>query len=143
MKSPRPQPPALLRKLRQEWRSKFSRMFRRPPPWRPFNLPALLAAVLLSAHSKPESQCVSQVLAPHELAAIKCCPKGGTSMRHKVIQVLVLSAYLLLLADVAHTQDLKPLAGVKTVQVDQTVVPKADRVKEEHAANQVADSLRN
>jgi len=64
-------------------------------------------------------------------------------MRHKVIQVLVLSAYLLLLADVAHTQDLKPLAGVKTVQVDQTVVPKADRVKEEHAANQVADSLRN
>ena len=37
----------------------------------------------------------------------------------------------------------KPLAGVKTVQVDPTVVPKADKVKEEYAANQVADILRN
>lgn len=35
------------------------------------------------------------------------------------------------------------LARAKTVQVDPTVVPEAGKVKEEHAANQVADSLRN
>jgi len=40
-------------------------------------------------------------------------------------------------------QTAKALAGVKTVQVDATVVPDASKVKEEHAPNQVADSLRN
>jgi hypothetical protein len=35
------------------------------------------------------------------------------------------------------------LANVKVVQVDATVVSDPTRVKEEHAANQLADSLRN
>jgi hypothetical protein len=31
---------------------------------------------------------------------------------------------------------------VKTVQVDETVIPNPSKVKEDHAANQVADSLK-
>jgi len=64
-------------------------------------------------------------------------------MRSIVMQLLVVSVCLILVVGVAQAQTPKPLAGVKTVQVDPTVVPKADKVKEEHAANQVADSLRN
>jgi len=36
----------------------------------------------------------------------------------------------------------KPLAGVKTVQVDETQVSDSSKVKEEHAPNQVMDSLK-
>jgi hypothetical protein len=57
--------------------------------------------------------------------------------------VLVVSVCLTLVVRVAQAQTSNPLAGVKTVQVDPTVVPTPDKVKEEHAANQVADSLRN
>jgi Domain of unknown function (DUF4410) len=64
-------------------------------------------------------------------------------MRLRVMQVLVVSVCLMLVVGVVQAQTPKPLAGVKTVQVDPTVVPKADKVKEEQAANQVADSLRN
>lgn len=64
-------------------------------------------------------------------------------MRSIVMQVLLVSFCLIPVVGVAQAQTPKPLAGVKTVQVDPTVVPKADTVKEEHAANQVADSLRN
>jgi uncharacterized protein DUF4410 len=64
-------------------------------------------------------------------------------MRSRVVQVLVVSVCLLLVVGFVQAQTPKPLAGVKTVQVDPTVVPKAEKVKEEHAPNQVADSLRN
>ena len=64
-------------------------------------------------------------------------------MRPVVMQLLVVTVCLTFVVGVAHAQAPKPLAGVKTVQVDPTVVPKADKVKEEYAANQVADILRN
>ncbi|MBZ5663555.1 MAG: DUF4410 domain-containing protein [Acidobacteriia bacterium] len=64
-------------------------------------------------------------------------------MRSRVMQVLVGSVCLMLWVGFVHAQSAKPLAGVKTVQVDPTVVPHADKVKEEQAPNQVADSLRN
>jgi hypothetical protein len=59
------------------------------------------------------------------------------------MRVLVVSVCQILLFGIAQAQTPKPLAGVKTVQVDATVVPNAERVKEEQAPNQVADSLRN
>ncbi len=62
-------------------------------------------------------------------------------MRAKISKVLVLTLLAMFVVAIAHAQ--KPLAGVKTVQVDPTVVPKAEKVKEEHAPNQVTDSLRN
>ncbi len=62
-------------------------------------------------------------------------------MSLSIKKVLGLTLMAMLVVAVAHAQ--KPLAGVKTVQVDPTVVPKAEKVKEEHAPNQVADSLRN
>ncbi len=62
-------------------------------------------------------------------------------MRSSIKKVLVLAVLATFVVAVAHAQ--KPLAGVKTVQVDATIVPNAEKVKEEHAPNQVADSLRN
>ena len=62
-------------------------------------------------------------------------------MRSNINKVLVVTVLAMLVVTVAHAQ--KPLAGVKTVQVDPTVVPDAEKVKGEQAANQVADSLRN
>ncbi len=62
-------------------------------------------------------------------------------MRSKIAQVLAFTVFAVLVVAAAHAQ--KPLAGVKTIQVDPTVVPNAEKVKEEHAPNQVADSLRN
>jgi hypothetical protein len=62
-------------------------------------------------------------------------------MNHKVTLPWVLG--WLVFAAVAQAPTPKPLAGVKTVQVDPTVVPKPEKVKEEQAPNQVADSLRN
>jgi hypothetical protein len=64
-------------------------------------------------------------------------------MHPRVVQVLVVNACLMLVVGVALAQTPKLLVGVTTVQVDPTVVPEAGKVKEEHAANQVADSLRN
>ena len=61
-------------------------------------------------------------------------------MSSRVMQVLVV---LMLMVGIAQAQTPKPLAGVKTIQVDPTVVPEAGKVKEEYAPNQVADSLRN
>lgn len=63
-------------------------------------------------------------------------------MRSRVAQVLIVGICLMMVCAV-QAQTVKPLAGVKTVQVDATVVPDASKVKEEHAPNQVADSLRN
>lgn len=37
----------------------------------------------------------------------------------------------------------KPLAGVKTVQIDPTVVPNPDKIKDPNAAMEVADNLKN
>jgi len=64
-------------------------------------------------------------------------------MRSVVMQLLVVTVCLPFVVGVVQAQTPKPLAGVKTVQVDPTVVPQADKVKEEYAANQVADILRN
>lgn len=43
---------------------------------------------------------------------------------------------------VAEDKTHKVLAGLKTVQVDETVVPNPANVKEDHAPNQVMDSLK-
>jgi hypothetical protein len=48
----------------------------------------------------------------------------------------------MLSAAVAQAEKAKLLTGVKVIQVDPTVVPNPERVKEDHAANQVADSLK-
>ncbi len=62
-------------------------------------------------------------------------------MLSRIAQIIVLSMVVMLVAGIANAE--KPLAGVKAVQVDATVVPNPEKVKEEHAPNQVADSLRN
>lgn len=46
-------------------------------------------------------------------------------------------------ADVKTPEVAKPLANVKVIQVEPTVVSKPEKIKEEHAPNLVADSLRN
>ena len=61
-------------------------------------------------------------------------------MPFRVTYAIIFTITVMLLAGVARAD--KPLAGVKTVQVDPTVVPNADKVKEEQAPNQVADSLK-
>lgn len=70
-------------------------------------------------------------------------------MRH-LIQVLTVVSCLSLFPGFAQTSQsspdyhpAKPLAGIKTVQVDPTVVPNADKVKDPNAAAQVADDLKN
>ncbi len=62
-------------------------------------------------------------------------------MLSRITQIIVLTIVVMLVVGVANAE--KPLAGVKAVQVDATVVPNPEKVKEEHAPNQVADSLRN
>lgn len=57
--------------------------------------------------------------------------------------MLVVSVCQILLFGIAQAQTPEPLAGVRTVQVDPTVVPNAEKIKEEQAPIQVADSLRN
>jgi hypothetical protein len=64
-------------------------------------------------------------------------------MRSRVMPGLAVGICLTLAVGVVLAQTSKPLAGIKIVQVDPTVVLNPDKVKEEHAANQVADSLRN
>jgi Domain of unknown function (DUF4410) len=56
--------------------------------------------------------------------------------------IVVVSLCLMLVSAVAQVEKSKPLAGVKVVQVDPTVVSKPEDVKEDHAPNQVADSLK-
>jgi hypothetical protein len=62
-------------------------------------------------------------------------------MRFRITVALVVVS-LLLVAGVMGADKTKPLAGVKTVQVDETVVPNPSKVKEDHAPNQVMDSLK-
>ena len=62
-------------------------------------------------------------------------------MLSRITQTVVLATVVVLVVGVANAE--KPLAGVKAVQVETTVVPNPEKVKEEHAPNQVADSLRN
>lgn len=64
-------------------------------------------------------------------------------MRTRVMQVLAVSIFLLLIGALVQAEKPKPLAGVKTVQVDDAVISDPQKVKEEHASNQVTDSLRN
>ena len=72
-------------------------------------------------------------------------------MRH-LIQVVTVVSCLSLFHGFAQSQTsqsspdshpAKPLAGVKTIQVDPTVVPNPDKVKDPDAATQVADDLKN
>jgi Domain of unknown function (DUF4410) len=64
-------------------------------------------------------------------------------MRSRTCLAVVVVVCLLLAAGaVAAEKANKVLAGVKTVQVDETVVPNPSKVKEDHAANQVMDSLK-
>ena len=56
--------------------------------------------------------------------------------------VLIVSLCLVLACLALAVEKPKVLAGVKVVQVDPTVIAKPESVKEDHAANQVADSLK-
>lgn len=60
-------------------------------------------------------------------------------MRWRISVGVVVVTALLLVGGTIGAEKSKPLAGVKTVQVDSTVVAK---VKEDHAPNQVMDSLK-
>ena len=62
-------------------------------------------------------------------------------MRFRMIVALVIVS-LLLVAGAMGAEKTKPLAGVKTIQVDETVVPNPSKVKEDHAPSQVRDSLK-
>ncbi len=64
-------------------------------------------------------------------------------MRKVFIVLLLASIATLMSAQAAKEQPAKILAGVKVVQVDPTVISNPEKVKEDHAANLVADSLRN
>ena len=59
-----------------------------------------------------------------------------------VISLCLMFVCAVAVSTLAQTEKAKPLAGVKVVQVDPTVVAKPENVKEDHAANQVADSLK-
>lgn len=61
-------------------------------------------------------------------------------MRSKIVSMLLPAFIAMLTAGAAHAQ--APLAGVKIVQVDPTVVGNQKKVKEAQGPNQVADSLR-
>ena len=58
------------------------------------------------------------------------------------VAVAVVVSLLLVAGALAAEKTAKVLAGVKTVQVEETVVPNPSKVKEDHAANQVMDSLK-
>ena len=62
-------------------------------------------------------------------------------MLSRITHTIGMTVVVLLVVGIANAE--RPLTGVKAVQVDATVVPNPEKVKEEHAANQVADSLRN
>ncbi len=58
------------------------------------------------------------------------------------VAALIVVSSMLMASAIAAEKTNKPLAGVKTVQVDETVVPNPSKVKEDHAPNQVMDSLK-
>lgn len=58
------------------------------------------------------------------------------------VAVVAIISLLLVAGAIATEKTNKVLAGVKTVQVDETVVPNPSKVKEDHAPNQVMDSLK-
>ncbi|HVO63709.1 MAG TPA: DUF4410 domain-containing protein [Terriglobales bacterium] len=60
----------------------------------------------------------------------------------KSVAVVAVVSLLLVAGAVAAENANKVLAGVKTVQVDATLVPNPSKVKEDHAPNQVMDSLK-
>jgi hypothetical protein len=62
-------------------------------------------------------------------------------MLSRITHTIGMTVVVLLVVGIANAE--RPLTGVKAVRVDATVVPNPEKVKEEHAANQVADSLRN
>ena len=62
-------------------------------------------------------------------------------MRFRITGALTIVSLLLVVVAIG-AEKTKPLAGVKTVQVDETVVPNPSKVKEDHAPNQVMDSLK-
>ena len=64
-------------------------------------------------------------------------------MHPKFAHVLVVAIFAMTAMGAAQEQKAKPLAGVKTVQVDPTVVSDTKKITEEHGPNQVTDSLRN
>jgi hypothetical protein len=61
----------------------------------------------------------------------------------RTIAPFALVLFLILIVGDSAAQKTAPLRGVTTVQVDPTVIPIPEKVKEEHAANLVQDSLRN
>jgi Domain of unknown function (DUF4410) len=61
-------------------------------------------------------------------------------MRSRFVKILLAAVIAMLMAGAAQARG--PLAGVKTVQVDDTVVGNEKKVKETQGPNQVADSLR-
>lgn len=63
-------------------------------------------------------------------------------MRPGIVAVMFVVSLLLVTSTLAAEKTNKVLAGVKTVQVDETVVPNPSKVKEDHAPNQVMDSLK-
>jgi hypothetical protein len=68
-------------------------------------------------------------------------------VKRAMIQIAVVLCLILVVCNVM-AQDPKtagpsPLRDVKTVQVDPTVIPNPEKVKEESAANLMQDSLRN
>jgi hypothetical protein len=64
-------------------------------------------------------------------------------MRRTLLVFLLIGTAALVNAQAAKDKTGGLLANVKVVQVDATVVSDPTRVKEEHAPNQLADSLRN
>ena len=57
--------------------------------------------------------------------------------------VIVLVVLLLVVVETSWTQTPDPLGTVKTIQIDPTVVPNPDKVKESFAANSVRDILQD
>lgn len=72
--------------------------------------------------------------------------RWGWKMIRRTVPI-ILSLFLFLLVCDLNAEKASTAAGllrgVKTVQVDPTVVPKADKIKEEAAPNLVRDSLKN
>jgi len=92
-------------------------------------LPARAGA--LTVISKPEYDC-SGILGQERLS----------NMTRKIAQVALVLC-LVLTASIAGAQTTAPFSSVKAVQVDPTIVPNPESVKESSAPNLVRDSLRN
>ena len=66
----------------------------------------------------------------------------ATNMKSTITQLALILCFTLLNSNI-EAQKATPLRGVKAVQVDATVVPAPEKVKEEHGPNLVQDSLKN